>query len=65
MRFRIGQRVRMTQRALKQGLGGRAKRTNGQVLGTVVGHGHILSVRVKRDGLKTVSSYFVGFWRAV
>lgn len=65
--FRIGQRVRMTEYALEQGLGGRAKRTDGQVLGTVTGFRGTtgLSVLVQRDGLKNADSYHIGFWEAL
>jgi hypothetical protein len=65
MRFKKGQRVRMTPQALRQGLGGRAKRIRGEVRGTVTGYEGGLSVRVRRDGLKTANSYYVGFWEAL
>jgi hypothetical protein len=59
--FRLGQRVRMTDRAREQGLVWR-----GIDRGTVVGYGTTpLRVWVQRDGLKRVTSYHVIFWRPV
>jgi hypothetical protein len=58
-KFAGGDRVRMTDRALIQGLRGRARTR----FGTVVGFGPSeQSVRVRRHGTKTAHAYYAGFW---
>ncbi len=60
--FRIGQRVKMTQKAVEHGLVWRQRDR-----GTVVGLGnpaHNLSVIVLRDGTKRPVSYHISFWRS-
>lgn len=59
-KFKIGQRVRMTPRAIEQGFQGRATSTEGVVVG--VGKPSKQSVRVLRDGIKTPDTYYAGFW---
>lgn len=57
--FRIGERVAMTQAALRQGLQGRAWTATG----IVEARRGRTSVKVRRDGLKTASWYWTPFWR--
>ena len=48
--FRVGQKVRMTDHAIKRGLQGRAKAQYGKVVAVKPDH---LRVKVQRNGLKT------------
>jgi hypothetical protein len=57
--FRDGQRVKLTEAAIEQGLKGYAK----TIYGTVRGYTNSpLGVKVQRDGMKGVSHYHVDFW---
>lgn len=61
MAFRIGQRVRMTAEALQQFSQRRVGSNRGKV---VSNYGWPHFVRVRPDGLKTVSTYAVEFWES-
>lgn len=64
-KFKLGQRVRMTEEALSRGLDGPiAKRSTGVVKGfPVQGVGDISRlVYVLRDGNKTKQCYHMDFW---
>ena len=57
-RFRVGDRVRMTDVAVGQGLAPRGRTT-----GEVVGFSHKpYLVRVLRDGTRTPFAYHMDFW---
>jgi len=58
--FRVGQKVRMSDSAIKQGFQGRAKSTTGVVTAT---NPTRLRVKVRRDGIKTANWYHVRFWQ--
>lgn len=61
-RYRIGQRVKLTAVGIEQGLQGRATSPRGVV---VWSDPRGWSVRVRRDGLKGVSSYACVFWEPI
>jgi hypothetical protein len=61
--FHVGQRVKMTPRAIKNYLQGRAKTT----LGTVrrIDEDAVFRIFVQRDGLKGTDSYHCDFWEPI
>jgi hypothetical protein len=61
--FHVGQRVRMTDRAVEQGLRGYAKTRLGTVRRT--DEDAVFRIFVQRDGLKGVGSYHCDFWEPV
>lgn len=58
-RFRVNERVAMTEYALAQGLQGHAA----SKYGIVRAQPYRLSVIVQRDGLKSLDRYHAAFWR--
>lgn len=58
--FYVGQRVKMTARALEQGLQGNAKTPFGTV--RRIHPDAVFSIVVQRDGLRGTSSYHCDFW---
>lgn len=56
--FHVGQRVRLTDRAVRQGLQGYAKTR----MGTVRRVGPNIGIEVQRDGLKGIDGYHCAFW---
>lgn len=63
-KFKIGQRVRMTEKAIAQYLQGTNDRRTGVVTGfPITGYGNTFNlVYVTRDGTYTKSSYHMDFW---
>lgn len=60
--FVVGQRVHMTPDAIKQGLAPRRHPVTAH--GKVLGVDEVGSVKVLRDGRKTPSWYWGGFWNS-
>jgi hypothetical protein len=61
--FRIGTKVRMTEKAIRQGLNNRGRVETGVVVGYSRKSADL--VRVLKDGFKTSALYHVSFWRRV
>jgi hypothetical protein len=63
IRFRKGQRVKLTSRGEQQ----RIVQPRAKGRGTVVEYSraHPLAVKVRPDGYKTVHDYYIGFWEPV
>lgn len=66
-KFQIGQRVRMSEKAISQHLQGTTDRRTGVVVGfPKFGIGNVSHlVYVLRDGLRTKDSYHMDFWESV
>lgn len=62
-RFKVGQRVRMSEAALRQGVNGPKDRRTGIVV-EVYGR-DVDMVRVRRDGMKSTEKWAASFWEAI
>ena len=64
MSLKIGQRVRLTGRAVAMGLQGRAATSGAVVVSILPPHRYCgPAIRVIRDGLKGRDTYIATFWR--
>lgn len=63
-RFRVGQRVQLSEEGIERGFQGRAKSKRGRIVALrEYGGGILYSLKVQRDGLKTAGWYHENFWR--